>query len=217
MTLAGSFNEDRAKELIGQYGIRSPQRRLCVGREQALDALRALSKPVVVKIAADDIAHKTEAGGVFLNVGDDASLSSALDAIARIPTSTPGRVLIEEMAPQGVELIVGAVRDASWGPCVVVGLGGILAEAVADSAVRLAPLNGLDVAEMLESLRGKKLLDGFRHLPRCDREAISKVAIALGRMVLEHPEIAEVEINPLRVNAEGALALDALVVLAATS
>jgi acetyltransferase len=216
-TLVGSFNEDRAKDLIGQYGIRSPQRRLCVGREQAIDAFRALSKPVVVKIAADDIAHKTEAGGVFLNIRDDASLSSALDTIARIPTSTPGRVLIEEMAPQGVELIVGAVRDASWGPCVVVGLGGILAEAVSDSAVRLAPLNGLDVAEMLESLRGKKLLDGFRHLPRCDREAISKVAIALGRMMLEHPEIAEVEINPLRVNAEGALALDALVVLAATS
>jgi acetyltransferase len=117
------------------------------------------------------------------------------------------------MAPLGVELIVGAVRDPSWGPCVVIGLGGVLAEAVADSTVRLAPLSANDVAEMLESLRGKKLLDGFRNLPKCNRDAIAAVAIALGRLMAEHPEITEVEINPLRVNAEGALALDALVVL----
>lgn len=212
--LGGPFNEDRSKELLGSYGIDSPQRRLCVGRAAALEAFEQLRKPVVVKIAADDVPHKTEVGGVVLDVRDDAGLKAALDAIASIPTSTPDRVLIEEMAPPGVELIVGAVRDPSWGPCVVIGLGGVLAEAVADSAVRLAPLSDEDVSEMLESLRGKKLLDGFRHLPRCDRAAIRKVAMALGRLLLAHPEISEVEINPLRVNSEGALALDALVVLA---
>ncbi|WP_285409882.1 acetate--CoA ligase family protein [Variovorax sp. efr-133-TYG-130] len=212
--LVGPFNEDRSKELLGTYGIDSPGRRLCVGRAAALEAFQQLRKPVVVKIAADDVPHKTEVGGVFLDVRDLAGLNEALDSIARIPTSTPDRVLVEEMAPLGVELIVGAVRDSSWGPCVVIGLGGILAEAVADSAVRLAPLAEEDVSEMLESLRGKKLLDGFRNLPRCDRAAIRKVALALGRLLIEHPEISEVEINPLRVNTEGALALDALVVLA---
>jgi acetyltransferase len=211
--LSGPFDEDRAKELIARYGVRSPQRRLCIGREQALDAFRSLAKPVVVKIAADDIAHKTEAGGVFLDVRAETDFAAALDAIARIPTSSPGRVLVEEMAPNGVELIVGAVRDSSWGPCVVVGLGGVLAEAVADSSVRLAPLDDLDVAEMLDGLRGKKLLDGFRNLPVCNREAIAEVAIALGRLLAEHPEVAEIEINPLRMNAQSALALDALVVL----
>jgi acetyltransferase len=109
------------------------------------------------------------------------------------------------------------VRDPSWGPCVVIGLGGILAEAVADSAVRLAPLGEADVHDMLESLRGRKLLDGFRHLPVANRGAIARVAMALGDFLIDHPEVAEVEINPLRVNREGALALDALVVLNPTS
>ena len=84
---------------------------------------------------------------------------------------------------------------------------------MADSAVRLAPLNDRDIVQMLDSLRGKKLLDGFRYLPVCDRHAIADVAIALGKLLVEHPEIAEIEINPLRVNSHGALALDALVVL----
>jgi acyl-CoA synthetase (NDP forming) len=211
--LANTFNESTAKELLAQRGISSPARRLCIGRIEAVTAFSELRKPVVVKIAADDVPHKTEVGGVFLGVRDQAGLDKALDAIERIPTATPGRFLIEEMAGEGVELIVGAVRDASWGPCVVIGLGGILAEAVADSSVRLAPLNELDVDDMLSGLRGKKLLDGFRHLPKVDRASIAKVAIALGDLLLDHPEIAEVEINPLRVNAEGALALDALIVL----
>jgi acetyltransferase len=169
----------------------------------------------VVKIAADDIAHKTEAGGVILNVRTAAEMTDALERIKRIPTTQRGKVLVEEMAGEGVELIVGGVRDPSWGPCVVIGLGGVAAEAMADSAVRLAPLTTQDVMEMLESLRGKKLLDGFRNLPFCNREKIADVAIAIGRALVEHPEIAEIEINPLRMTKDGALALDALVVLQA--
>lgn len=216
-SLTGPFNEDSAKALLAEYGISSPARRLCIGRDEAQRAFEELRKPLVVKIAADDVPHKTEVGGVFLGVRDQAGMEKALSSIERIPTSTPGRFLVEEMAGEGVELIVGAVRDASWGPCVVIGLGGILAEAVSDSSVRLAPLNELDAQEMLSSLRGKKLLDGFRHLPKCDRPSIAKVAIALGQLLAEHPEIAEVEINPLRVHADGALALDALVVLKETT
>lgn len=211
--LAGAFDEDRAKALLRTYGISVPQRALCVNREEALAAFRRLRRPVVVKIAAADIAHKTEAGGVILDVHDEAALEQALDRIATIPNAQPGRVLIEEMAPSGVELIIGGVRDPSWGPVVVIGIGGVLAEAHSDTAVRLAPLTRTDVAAMLDSLRAKKLLDGFRNLPRCDRDAIAKTAIAIGRLLEEHPEVAEVEINPLRVNEGSALALDALVFL----
>lgn len=211
--LSGAFDESAAKALMRSYGIAAPRSLLCEGRDAAVRAFAELSKPVVVKIASADVAHKTEVGGVILNVSEPAQLEKALDRIALIPTATPNRVLIEEMAPAGVDLIVGGVRDPSWGPCVVVGLGGVLAEAVSDSAVAIAPLGETDVAHMLDSLRGKKLLDGFRDLPRCDRSAIARVAIAIGRMLEEHPEIAEVEINPLRVNEAGAVALDALVVL----
>lgn len=211
--LSGAFDESAAKALMRSYGIAAPRSVLCEGREAAVRAFAELGKPVVVKIASADVAHKTEVGGVILNVSESAQLERALDRIALIPTATPNRVLIEEMAPAGVDLIVGGVRDPSWGPCVVVGLGGVLAEAVSDSAVAIAPLGETDVAHMLDSLRGRKLLDGFRDLPRCDRSAIARVAIAIGRMLQEHPEIAEVEINPLRVNEAGAVALDALVVL----
>jgi len=211
--LSGPFDESSAKQVLRSYGIPAPRSVLCETRAEAVAAFADLDKPVVVKIASADVAHKTEAGGVILNVRDDQGLAEALDRIEAIPTATPGRVLIEEMAPAGVELIVGGVHDPSWGPCVVIGLGGVLAEAVSDSSVGLAPLSATDVAHMLENLRGKKILDGFRDLPRCDREAIAQTAIAVGRLLVDHPEIQEVEINPLRVNASGAVALDALIVL----
>lgn len=212
--LTGPFDETRSKALLSAHGIDTPQSRLCHGRDEALRAFDGLRKPVVVKIAASDIPHKSDVGGVIVGVHDAAAMAAALDRIARIPTSEPGRVLVEEMAPEGVELIVGAVRDPAWGPLVVVGLGGVAAEALSDSAVRLAPLGPDDVDAMLDGLRGRKLLEGFRGLPVCDRAAIARVASALGRLLSEHPEVAEVEINPLRVDARGAIALDALVVLA---
>jgi len=95
----------------------------------------------------------------------------------------------------------------------VIGLGGVLAEALADSAVRLAPLSPLDVHDMLDSLRGRCLLEGFRHLPVCNREALLEVTLALQRLLLEHPEVQEIEINPLRVTDRGLVALDALISL----
>ncbi|SDO74199.1 acetyltransferase [Lutimaribacter pacificus] len=211
--LTGPIDESAAKALMRSYGIAVPRSMLCESRAAAQRAFADLDKPVVVKIAAADVAHKTELGGVVLDVRDAAQLDAALDRIARIPTAAPNRVLIEEMAPAGVDLILGGVRDPSWGPCVVIGLGGVLAEAVADSAVAIAPVGRADVAHMLDSLRGKRMLDGFRGLPRCDRAAIADAAAAIGRIMRDHPGISEVEINPLRVNEVGALALDALVVL----
>lgn len=214
--ITGHVDEHRAKALLAEYGVRSPQRILCADRAAALAAFGHIGATVVVKIAAADVPHKTEVGGVHLNIGDMAALNAALDRIAAIPTSDPGKVLIEEMAPAGVELIVGGVRDPSWGVVLMVGLGGVTAEAMADSAVALAPVDTIDVDTMLASLRGARLLDGFRNFPVCRRDAIVDALKAVGQMMLEHPEIAELEINPLRVNAEGALALDALIVRTAT-
>ncbi len=213
--IVGDCDEYRAKSILEQYGIQSPRRVLCHSRIEALGAFGQMQKPVVVKIAAADIAHKTDVGGVHLNIRNEQELDAALDAIARIPSRSPGKVLVEEMAPAGVELIVGGMQDSSWGPVVMIGLGGVLAEALEDTAVRLAPLQKMDVEEMLNGLRGRKLLDGFRNLPACDRAAIASVAMSLGRLLMEHPEVLEVEINPLRVYATGAVALDAVLRLQA--
>jgi acetyltransferase len=167
---------------------------------------------VVVKLLASDILHKTEVGGVRLGIADTESLHRALEHIDAIPVQSPRRYLIEEMAPPGLELIVGAVRDPSFGPSVMVGLGGTFAEALKDTVLRLSPLSRSAALEMLEELRASAILDGFRGSAPLDRHAIADVIVALGALLYADATITEIEINPLRVHAGGVLALDALVV-----
>jgi acetyltransferase len=207
------LDEDGAKRLLERHGLAGPARRRCATHDEAQSALAELDGPVAVKIASTELLHKTEVGGVQLNIRDASQLAAALSALDRIPLRGERAYLLERMAPAGVDLIVGGVRDASWGPCVMVGLGGVTAEALHDTAVRLAPVAPDDVDDMLRSLRGARLLDGFRELPCCDRQAIADAVTAIARLMALHPEVREVEVNPLRVYSRGALALDALVVV----
>jgi acetyltransferase len=207
------FDEAKAKALVTAYGIPVPDGVACSTRAEAPAAFAALRKPVVAKILAAEVAHKTEAGGVKVGIDSPTALERALAALDAIPLSGPRRYLIEEMAPVGTELIAGAVRDPSFGPVVLVGLGGTAAEALQDTAVRLAPLSEEDALGMLDELRGRRLLDGWRGAPPVDRGAIARAIVALGRILIEHPTLAEIEINPLRATAGGVLALDALVIV----
>lgn len=206
-------DEDGAKHLLERYGLTMPPRRRCTSRNEAQQALSGFDGPIVAKIASVEVLHKTESGGVRLNIRSAAELADALDELDRIPLRGKRAYLLERMAPPGVDLIIGAVRDASWGTCVMVGLGGVAAEAMRDSAVRLAPVSSYDVDDMLQSLRGAAMLDGFRGLPRCERQAIADAVFTIVRLMEAHPEVREVEVNPLRVYERGALALDALVVV----
>jgi len=214
-TLEPPFDEAKSKALVAAYGIPVPAGVACRTHAEALAAFAALRKPVVAKILAAEVAHKTEADGVKVGIDSTAALQAALAELDAIPLSGPRSYLIEEMVPAGVELIAGAVRDPSFGPVVLVGLGGTAAEALQDTAVRLAPLSEDDALDMLDELRGRRLLDGWRGAPPVDRRAIARAIVALGRVLLEHPELAEIEINPLRATSGGVLALDALAVLAA--
>jgi len=203
-------DEHSAKQTLESLGIAAPRRVACGSHEAAHQALRELQKPVVAKILAAEIEHKTELGGVRLNIRDSAELEAALAHLDAIPLTSPRRYLIEEMAPAGLELIVSGTRDASFGPVVVVGLGGILAEALRDTATRLAPLTLAEAEGMLDQLRGKALLDGWRGSPKLDRDAVARCIVALGDFLCQQPRVREVEINPLRVYPSGVLALDAL-------
>jgi acetyltransferase len=203
-------DEDSAKQVLAALGIATPRRVVCASREAAHEALRRLERPVVAKILAADIAHKTEVGGVWLNIRDAAALDDALARLDAIPVVAPRRYLIEEMAPAGLELIVSATRDATFGPTVMVGLGGIFAEALGDTATRLAPLSLPTAHEMLEQLRALPLLNGWRGGPKLDRDAVARCLVALGDLLCQQPTVHELEINPLRVYPSGVLALDAL-------
>ena len=208
--LAGPVDEDAAKTLVSAYGIATPKRTVCRSRAEARAALAAIEGPAVAKTLDPAIAHKSDVGGVHLGIETAAALDSALDSIDRV--SSAG-YLIEEMAPDGLDLILGARNDPSFGPTVLLGLGGTAAEAMDDAAVALAPLGPGEVDGMIDSLAGRALFGPWRGAPAPDRAAIRAAVLALARTIAEHPEIGEIDLNPVRVHAEGATALDALIVL----
>jgi acyl-CoA synthetase (NDP forming) len=208
--LRGPLDELGAKELLDQLGLATPARRVCVGRDEARAALASLGAPVVVKVLDPTITHKTDAGGVALDVRGDADLDAALARFAARGLH-PDRLLIEGHAPPGPELIVGATRDTVFGPTVMLGLGGTLAELVPPAAFRLAPLTDVDVTEMIHALPSA-LLDGFRGMPPVDEQALGDVLAALSGLLVCSSSLRSIEVNPLRVVAGGVLALDALVV-----
>ncbi|MBB3082189.1 acetate--CoA ligase family protein [Geodermatophilus sabuli] len=201
------LDEDEAKALLGELGIPTPPRRACADRAAAHRALAELPGPLAVKLLDATVTHKSDVGGVHLGIRDAAGLDAALDALEGIGAT---RFLVEPMAPPGVDLIVGASRDPVFGPIVLVGLGGVVAEALADVAVAPAPLGPEAAGALADELSGRALLDGFRGGPVADRTALGSALAALGDLLVSHPEIEDVEINPLRVTADGLLALDAV-------
>lgn len=207
------MDEDQAKRILEAAGLRTPRRRVCGSREQARAAAAELGPRVVVKVLDAAITHKTEVGGVHLGVEAGPALEAAMDAIDRLAAPGAARYLVEELLPPGVDLIVGGVRDPSFGPAVLVGLGGVVAEALGDTSMRLAPLSAGDGHEMLGELLGRKLLDGFRGGPSVDRDALVAVLRSIGDLLTAHPEIAELDVNPLRATGDALIAADALIVL----
>lgn len=210
-SLALPLDEDSAKALLEDAGIPCPPRRVVGSREDAHRAMQVLGGNVAVKVVDATVRHKSDVGGVRLNVNGSSKLDEALDQIDQISRPTAQRYLIEAMAPPGLELIVGAVRDPSFGPVFLLGLGGVAAEAMRDVSRRIVPVSTQDVGEMLDELRGRALLDGWRGAPRVDKEAVIAASRVLTDLLWAHPEITEMEINPLRVYSKGVLALDALI------
>lgn len=209
--MPGPWDEHQAKDLLGRLGVPTMPRRACADRAQAHLALAELPAPVAVKLLDATVLHKTEIGGVRLGVSTPAELDAALDALEAVGAR---RFLVESMASPGVDLMVGARRDPVFGPVVLVGLGGTTAEVLADVALRLAPLSLEEAATMPGELAGRALLDGWRGGPTLDRTSLSEVMVALGDLLDAHPEIDEIEINPLRLTVLGLVALDAVCVAA---
>jgi acetyltransferase len=204
------LDEDEAKTLLNELGIATTPRRVCTDRAGAHRALTELPGPVVVKLVDASITHKSDVGGVHLGVRDAAGLDAALDALEQIGAT---RFMLETMAGPGIDLIAGASRDPVFGPIVLLGLGGITAEALADFAVAPAPISERAAGELADQLAGRALLDGFRGGPVADRAQLGTVLAALGNLLADHPAIADVEINPLRVTAGGLTALDAVLTM----
>jgi acyl-CoA synthetase (NDP forming) len=216
-------NEYGAKKAMAAAGVPVLPEKIARSAREASEAAQAMGFPVVLKIVSEDLPHKTEVGGVVLNLADAAGVAEAYDAMLaqvrqKAPTARIDGVLVSPMARGGTELILGAKRDPVFGPVVVVGLGGIFAEIIQDVAVRPAPVDEAEAMEMLRSLKAFPVLDGARGRPRADLPAAAQAIAALSRFAAAHAgEVAEIDINPLLLlpEGQGAVALDALLVPAA--
>ncbi len=217
-----SFTEHGAKTILAACGVAMPAGRLVRRREELDAAAAALGFPLAAKIQSAAIPHKTEIGGVRLNLPDRAALAAAFDellaaAARHAPEAEVDGVLVERMAPPGVEMIVAVVRDPDFGPVVSVGAGGVMTELVRDVAYRLAPLDAAEAAAALRSLRSAPLLTGFRGAPPADVAALAELVALISRIaVAGRADIAELELNPVIVHPEGqgCTVADALMVLA---
>jgi acetate---CoA ligase (ADP-forming) len=216
-SVARSLAERESLDLVRSAGIPVVDSAAAADADAAVMASERLGWPVVVKLDAPGLAHKSDIGGVVVKVADaDAVRRAVTDVLAagrRAEVASRG-VLVQAMAEPGVELILGARRDAQFGPVVMVGLGGVLAEALDDVALRLAPLSEADAEAMLTELRGSAILDGVRGRPAVDRRSVRSAIVTLGAAMLTHPDWLEVDLNPVIAGPSGALAVDALVVVA---
>ena len=208
-----TLSEAASKQLLAAHGIPVPPERSVDDPDAAAVAAGELGYPVVAKLCGPSIAHKTERGLVRLNLVDgDAVRAAARDLLAAArPDDGPVEVLVAPMAQGTRELIAGVVRDPAFGPCVMVGVGGVLAEVIGDVAFRLVPLSSADALEMVDDLATQALLGPFRGEPPVDRRALADLLVGLSRLAEADPQIASVDLNPLVIVDGVPVVVDALV------
>jgi acyl-CoA synthetase (NDP forming) len=215
-----SLDELSGKQLLAQFGVTVPKSVIVQAGEVLSAKLQGLQGPYVVKVMSQDILHKSDVGGVRIRMKDAAEVEGAIRDMLERPEIAKARLdgfLVEEMAPAGQELVIGALRDPQFGPLVMVGLGGIFVEVLKDVAFRICPIERIDALEMLDELKGKALLDGARGQAAVSREAIVDMLLQIGGekglLMSLSDEIAEADINPLIVSSQGAVAVDARFIL----
>ncbi len=215
---SGLLSETKTKALFELYGLPVPKQTLATDAKQATDFAASLGMPVIAKISSPDILHKTDIGGVRANLKTAEEVENAFTEIIanakqRMPEAKIQGVLIQQFLPAGNEFIVGALRDPSFGPMVMAGLGGIYTELFRDTSFRIAPIGEEQAYAMLTELTSWKLLLGMRGKPQSDIAALAKTIEAVSRLVTDCPEIAELDLNPVLVGEEGVVVADAKVVV----
>jgi acyl-CoA synthetase (NDP forming) len=215
-----ALDELAGKRLLASFGVSVPTSLLVQDATAAAAACDKLRPPLVLKVVSPDILHKSDAGGVKVGLGNAHEVEEAVRAMMKRPAIESARIdgfLLEEMAPAGLEIVVGGLRDPQFGPLVMVGLGGIFVEVLADVSFRICPIARLDAEEMLDELKGAALFRGARGRNPVSREAIVDVLLKVGGenglMMTHGDDIAEADINPLIVSEHAAVAVDARFVL----
>lgn len=212
------LTEVESKQLIGEAGIGVVDTRLAKSKKDAISIARDIGFPVALKIVSPDIIHKSDRGGVKLNLRNGAEVGRAYSEImasveGQKPRPAVHGVSVQPMAPAGVEVIMGMTKDAQFGPVLMFGLGGVLVEVVKDVSFRIVPIARRDARDMIEEIKGYPLLKGYRGQPPADTVALEDALLKVSRLVEQMPEIKELDLNPMFAYSNGVLAVDARVML----
>ncbi len=206
------LTEHEAKKLLAKYGIPVTQGSIAKSEDEAFRIASSIGFPVAMKISSPDISHKSDVGGVVLNVKKEDVKSSYSNMISRVRKAVPGAniegVLVQQMAPQGHEVIVGLKKDAQFGHALMFGLGGIFVEVYKDVSFRVTPIDIKEALEMISEIKGYQILKGIRGRKPADVNAVAKVLVSVSE-IAEKENIIELDINPLMVGEKGAVAVDA--------
>ncbi len=213
-----ALSEYKAKKILSGYGIPITREELATSADMAVESARQIGYPVALKIQSAQISHKTEAGGIKLNVISDAEVRAGFKEVISnakkyMPEAKIQGILVQEMLKDGVEVIIGTTKDPVFGQVIMFGLGGIFVEALKDVSLRIAPLTRKDAEEMIKEIKGYRVLQGMRGKPPVDMEALVNVILRVSRLVIDHKDvIKELDINPLMLFADGAKVADALII-----
>jgi acyl-CoA synthetase (NDP forming) len=210
---AATLTEYESKLFLADFGIPVTREKTVTSENDAVAAAEEIGYPVVLKGSGDELSHKTELDIIALDLREEKDVRTAYANITSHTDVPVKEVLVQQMIKGERELVVGLTRDAQFGPCVMFGLGGIFTEILEDVAFRVAPLTREDAMEMMDSIRGKKILDAVRRKPPVDRDAMADILVAIGEIGLNYEQVKEIDINPIKILNGKPIAVDALVVL----
>ena len=213
-----TLTEYEAKLFCREHGIPVTEIRLAKNEDEAVEYAKEIGFPVVLKIISPEIVHKSDVGGVAINLRSEEEVRQAYRRVVEnarkaVPNATIYGVSVQEMVEPSLEVAVGLIRDAQFGPCVMFGLGGVFIEVLRDVTFRVCPIDVRDALEMVEEIRGKQLLEGYRGLPPADKEALAKVLVRVSEVGIEHPEISEMDLNPTTVRGSSIKVVDARIIV----
>lgn len=212
------LTEIEAKHILQEAGIPCSITKLATTKPQAVSLSDDFGYPVVLKVSSVDVTHKSDAGGVKVNLKTQAEVENAYDDIYRsvqekYPAANIEGIAVQAMAEKGIETIIGMTEDSNFGPVIMFGLGGIFVEVMKDVAFRIVPFEKEDATEMINEIKGKKLLEGYRGADPVDISSLEKMLLQLSRFIDQTPGIEEIDMNPVFAYKDGALVVDARIIL----
>ncbi len=212
------LTEVESKQLLHEAGIPVTVSRLATNADEAASIASEIGFPVVLKVVSGDIAHKSDVGGVVLGLADAEAVKRGYDEMmakvkAAAPNATIDGVAVQQMAKPGTEVIIGTTTDPQFGPVMMFGLGGIFVEVLKDVAFRIVPLEPRDAKQIVREIKGYPVLEGVRGQEGADLASLEKLILQISEFVEQHPEVRELDLNPVLAYPDGAIAVDARVVL----